>query len=148
MAGLGKKLSRKTKKLGHKIDKKAHQLGHKSHDVLSKVQGANDKIINTSEKILHKARKGVDGLDHVLNAVVEAGGADIPVLGSGIKLAADATHGARQGLDKGDKAVHKYKNASNKVSKHAEKHVADLEKFNIRKKLAQAARDDPDDGFA
>lgn len=143
---LGKKIDRGVRKLGHKIDKKAHQLGHKSHDVLQKAQKINRKAVNTGSKVLHNVRKGADIADAVLGAAVDAGAGSVPIVGDGIALASKGLHGARKGLDKGDKALHKYKNASNKALKHANKHANDLEKFNVRKKIAQATADE--DGFA
>ncbi len=144
---LGRKLSRGTKRLGHKINRGAHKLGHKTHDVLSKVQGASNKIVNKSENVLHKVRKGVDMADKIVGAAIDAGAGNVPVVGDGLSLLGKGLHGARKGLDKGDKALHKYKKKSQKVFDTVDKHANNLEKMNIRKKLAESMHDD-DDNFA
>ena len=146
---LGQKIKRSAHALGRKIDRSAHRLGHKCHDVLSKVQGASNKIAGKIEHGIHQVRKGVDVADKVVDAVSRSGVAGaIPLPGAQAAVYATSRglHGIRKGLDKGDNALHKYKQKSDKLIEEGKKHAASLEKFNVRKKLAEAAN--PDDGFA
>jgi hypothetical protein len=124
--GLGRKLKRRARKLGHKVDKKIHKLGHKSKNVLEK-----------TSKGLSKLDGGLKKAGNVLHVANAAGLANVPVLGEISTSAEGIVKSARKGTHKAKIIQHKL-----------EKHQRDLEKFNSRKKLAQATKsDDPHSNF-
>jgi len=159
MVKLGMKISKAFSKMGDKTTKAFNTLGTKTNSVmektkqlagrvedianntLDKTKDLNEKAINLSNNIIQKSGGITDAIrkassigDKLISGVVNAGGGDIPGIGSVLKIAQKGTHQLNtvakkldDARDTGAKKIGKY----NEVSRQT---IGDIEKANPRKK--------------
>ena len=165
---LGHKVSKVTTKIGDKTNniiketkgvanvfkKKTDQIGNSVNSAINKIPEINDKAIRLGNKIINKSgaitdalRKGSGIAASITNGLSQIGG-DIPLVGSALKAGAKATDLLAKGARKLDRARDDAAGKLDKYSNISKGTINDIEKLNMRKKIAaQEMEFNPDDGF-
>lgn len=131
----------KTKQIAGRVDDVAKNTIDKTKDLVNKIPDVNEKAINLSQNIVKKSggitdvlRKSASIGDKLISGVVNLGGGDIPVIGSGLKMAQKGTHQLNIGAKKLDEARDTGAKKLDKYSKISRQTIGDIEKVNQRKK--------------
>lgn len=152
MVQLGMKINKAFNMLGNKASKAANMIGNKTNDVLkqaksisNRIPEMNEKAINIGNNVIQKSGSLTDALrkgsaigNQVVQAGIQLGGKDIPIIGTALQLAGKGTSALASGAKKLDKirdnAQQKLNNYSD-VSRNALNNISEIEKMNGRKRL-------------